>query len=133
MQVYSSLYASEGCFVINVKVRKFEVLTTKHSLLCQDFRKKSIGSFLRAPRNIILRLLCSMCHFLSNFSLQASWSSPKHFFVGVSWSVLIKNIKFRSINQYLFDLDDKGQLISKCLFGVSNSPKKWTWKLKFLP
>ena len=26
----------------------------------------------------------------------------------------------------------QGQLISKCLFGVSNSPKKWTWKLKFL-
>ena len=24
----------------------------------------------------------------------------------------------------------KGQLISKCLFGVSNSPKKWTWELK---
>ena len=27
----------------------------------------------------------------------------------------------------------KDKLISKCLFGFSNSPKKRTWKLKFLP
>ena len=27
----------------------------------------------------------------------------------------------------------KGQLISKCLFGVSNVPKNQTWKLKFFP
>ena len=27
----------------------------------------------------------------------------------------------------------KGQLISKNLFGVFNSSKKWTWKFKFLP
>ena len=27
----------------------------------------------------------------------------------------------------------KGQLISKCHFGVSNYPRKRTWKLKFLP
>ena len=34
---------------------------------------------------------------------------------------------------FRFYLTFKGQLISKCIFCVSNSPKKRTCKLKFLP
>ena len=52
------------------------------------------------------------------------------------WLLTRMNIKQDKITgKFAFGIQSpiKGQLISKCLFGVSNSPKKRTWKLKFLP
>ena len=68
----------------------------------------------------------------------------KHAYVGMGGQKILKmclgNIWIAPLFNYtqsgLISNEAKshyGQLISKSLFGVSNSPKKRTWKLKFLP
>ena len=51
-----------------------------------------------------------------NFFYDAN--TRRHFFIAAQ--------EYRASNS-------KGQLISKCLFSVFNSPKKQTWKFEFLP